>query len=205
MESPKNKMQFLCLLSFSASVAVGKYAVISINERPRTHPNKDPSKSGLRVSFCSCSSPLIVKQLFSHQLSLPKTCVSSVRLSSSSKVLDLEGCFSSENPYHDHVDSLVWTRVLSERALQLLLNQAIPAHNGKPSFRDPFALSRGSCRLSRDSSRLNLHLSCGPAPSSCYSPVASANRGPAATLFTTRNACTDGITNYRLLGLGFPV
>ena len=30
-------------------------------------------------------------------------------MSSSPKVLDLDGCFSREKPYHDHGDSLVWT------------------------------------------------------------------------------------------------
>ena len=42
-----------------------------VNKRPRTHP----SKSGLRVSFCSLSSLLSMKQLFCCQLSFPKTCV----------------------------------------------------------------------------------------------------------------------------------
>ena len=30
-------------------------------------------------------------------------------MSSSPKVLDLDGCFSNEKPYHDHGDSLVRT------------------------------------------------------------------------------------------------
>ena len=39
----------------------------------------------------------------------------------SPKVLDLYGCFSSEKPYHDQGDSLLWGRALSEWALWLLL------------------------------------------------------------------------------------
>ena len=45
-------------------------------------------------------------RLFSRQLSLPKPCVCSVRMSSSPKVLDLDVCFSSENPCHYQGDSL---------------------------------------------------------------------------------------------------
>ena len=58
---------------------------------PRTHPIRP-----IRVSFCSFSSLLPMKQLFSCQLSLPKACVSSIQMSSSPKVLDLDDCFSSE-------------------------------------------------------------------------------------------------------------
>ena len=60
------------------------------------------------MSFFTFSALLPVKQLFCHQLSLPKICVcfhSSEFLSP--KVLDLDGGFSSENPYHDKGDSCV--------------------------------------------------------------------------------------------------
>ena len=93
--------------------------------------------SGLRLSFCSFSSLLPMKQLFSRQLSLPKTCAffhSNELLSPT--VLDLDGCFSSEKPYHDQGDSLV-----CKRALWLLLmvaakwqqaNCANKCENGRP-------------------------------------------------------------------------
>ena len=77
---------------------------------PKGPHNKDPSKSGFRVFFFKISSLLPARQRFGRQPSLPKACVSSIRMSSSPKVLDLDGCFSLEKgPYHDHGDSLVWT------------------------------------------------------------------------------------------------
>ena len=39
------------------------------------------------------------KHLLSRQLSLSDTCVSSIRMRSSPKVLDLDGCVSSQKPY----------------------------------------------------------------------------------------------------------
>ena len=63
------------------------------------------SKSGLRLSLCTFCSLLPMKQLFCLQLSPPKTYVSSIRMSFSPKVLDLNGCFSSEKPFY-YGDSL---------------------------------------------------------------------------------------------------
>ena len=45
-----------------------------------------------------------MKQLFGRQLSLPKSCIF-IRMNPSPKVLDVDGCFSREKPYH--FDSLV--------------------------------------------------------------------------------------------------
>ena len=72
------------------------------------------------MSFCSFLSLFPMKQLFSRQLSLPKTCVSSIPVSSSPKVFDLDGCLSSENPTII-MAILLCGRVLRERAPRLLL------------------------------------------------------------------------------------
>ena len=76
---------------------------------PKGPPNEDPSKSGLRVSFCSFWPLLHTKQLFSRQLSLPKTCVwggAPFEWAPLLKCLILmvasAVCFSSEKPNHDH-------------------------------------------------------------------------------------------------------
>ena len=49
-----------------------------------------------------------MKQLFGCQRPLPKTCVFHWNEFLSPNVLDLDGCFSREKPYHDQGDSLVW-------------------------------------------------------------------------------------------------
>ena len=51
-------------------------------QAPKGPPNQDPSKSGLRLSFL-CFSALLPKRLFCRQLSSPKPCVVSIRMSSS--------------------------------------------------------------------------------------------------------------------------
>ena len=77
---------------------------------PKSPPNLDPSKRGLRASLSSFSALLPTKQLFWRQLSLPKTClVFHLNELFSPKMLDLDGCLSSEKRYHDQGDSLVWT------------------------------------------------------------------------------------------------
>ena len=86
-----------------------------------------PTQLGLRVSFCNFSSLLPIKQLFSHQLSLPRTCASSIRMSSSSRALDLESRFlmvaSVVKPPTMIMVTLLCGRVLIERALWLLLDR----------------------------------------------------------------------------------
>ena len=47
--------------------------------------------------------------LFCRQLPLPKTYIFHSNELLSLKVLDLDGCFSSEEPYHDQGDYLMWT------------------------------------------------------------------------------------------------
>ena len=75
------------------------------------------------MSCWSFSAPLPTKQLFCGQLPLTKTFVffqSNELLSP--KALNLDGCFSSENPTMIRV-TLLCGRALSERALGLLLNR----------------------------------------------------------------------------------
>ena len=81
------------------------------------------------MSFCSFSSLLPTKQLFCRELLLPKTCVSSIRMSSSegtssSKVLDLDGVASAVKKPTVIMVTLLCGRVLSEWALWLLLRIA---------------------------------------------------------------------------------
>ena len=70
-------------------------------------PNEDPSKSGLRLRFLSFSALLPSKQLLCRQLPLPKLVLFHLDELLSPKVLDLDGCFSCEKPYHDQGGSLV--------------------------------------------------------------------------------------------------
>ena len=81
-----------------------------INERPRTHPNRTHPKaeSGWVFEFF-CPSPHEAAVLL-FSVCRPKHVYFSIRMSSSlRKCLILMVCFSSEKPYHDHGDSLVWT------------------------------------------------------------------------------------------------
>ena len=73
------------------------------------------------------SSVLPMKQLASRRLPLPNTCDSCIRMISSPKVLDLDDCFSGENPTVIMV-TLLCGRVLSERALQLLRKATPPVN-----------------------------------------------------------------------------
>ena len=74
-------------------------------------PKEDPSTSGLRVSFCSSSSLIPICSCFpvSYRCQKQQFWRVFIRMSSSPKVLDLDGYFKSEKPYHDHGDYLVWT------------------------------------------------------------------------------------------------
>ena len=75
---------------------------------PRGPPIEDPPKSGLRVSVCSFSSLRPMKQLFGRQRPLPKktSVCFSIGMSSSRKVLALDGCL--KNPTMTRV-TLLWT------------------------------------------------------------------------------------------------
>ena len=58
-----------------------------------------------------------MKQMFSRQLSLPKPCVSSIRMSSSPKVLDLDIVAAAAKHSTIIMVTLLRGRVLCERAL----------------------------------------------------------------------------------------
>ena len=54
------------------------------------------------------------RSCFPSAIVVPKTFVGgSIRMSSSPAVLDLDGCFSSEEPYHDHGETVLRERLLS--------------------------------------------------------------------------------------------
>ena len=113
-------------------ISFGKFGAImatGVSQRaPKSPPNEDPPKSRLSVSVCSFSSLRYMKQLFDRQRPLPKTCVFFHQNEFlSPKVLDLHGCFSREESYHDQGDSLVpkengdrW-RIITRKAIKVCL------------------------------------------------------------------------------------
>ena len=93
-----------------------------VNERTRGGPLQRRTQG----DFLQLLFPSPHEAAASRQQLLPKTCVSSIRRSSSPKVLDLDGCFSNEKSLTMiMVAVLSVDGVLSERALQLLLSFAV--------------------------------------------------------------------------------
>ena len=71
----------------------------------RTHPKADSGRVFAVFFFPSPHEAAV----FPSVTVAKNMCGGAIRMSSSAKVLDLDGCFSSEKPYHDHGDCLVWT------------------------------------------------------------------------------------------------
>ena len=97
------------------------FCCVKLQKAPKGPPNEGPSKSALRLSFCSFPLLVPMKRLFCRQLSLPKTCVSFIKMSSSlQKCLILFVASVVKKPTMIRV-TLLGGRVLSEWPLWRLL------------------------------------------------------------------------------------